>query len=358
MTTVDETTKPALTVDRAGNYDGEYADEIDLIDIIGFVWRWRKTIVAFTLGGLAIGGGIWAVKHRPIGAPDAVAGQWTAVVSPAGEGFQNALLATNLSTFLKTEVGAQSLFDNPSVLGAELNDGESRRLASQQQAGSGAIRGIEVRGSQLAVSLDCAAGCEAAQLPVAVPAALNRAIAAFNMKYAEPFEKAQEEIAMRQLEIGSIKSAALRLYVKSSGLTKEYSQYVITGLGSFLANDKTGDVITFLLGPVPESEPLRKTLLEQQARAQVAYVASQDQLKLVKAASGVETLAKLPLLNTTAELKQTSTTPASVSGKGLNNVFVALVLGTILGGMAGIFVAAIRAFFAANAARLKAVVHS
>ncbi|MBM4253245.1 MAG: hypothetical protein FJ146_14845 [Deltaproteobacteria bacterium] len=355
MTTADQTGQPVLTAERTLGAGSDYADEIDLIDIIGFMWRWRKTIVSCTLTGLALGGGIWAVKHRPVGAPDAVAGQWTAVVSPATEGFQTALIATNLTAFLKTEAGAQALFENPSIIGATLNEGQQKRLASQQQSGSGALRGIEVKGTQLLISLDCSAGCEAAALEKSVPIALNRAIAAFNLKYAEPYEKAQEEVALRQLELGSIKTQALKLYNKHSGLGRDYSEFVITGLGAALATDKTGDVVTFLLGPVPATEPLRIKLINQQSEAQVAYAAAQEQLKLVKTGSGVETLTRLPLLSTGSELKQASALPLPVSGKGLNNVFVAVVLGTILGGMAGIFVAAIRAFFRSNAARLRSV---
>ncbi len=355
MTTADQMSQPVLTRDHAVGSGSEYADEIDLIDIIGFIWRWRKTILSCTLAGTALGGSIWAIKHRRVGAPDAVAGQWTAVVNPATEGFQTTLMVSNLTTFLKTDAGAQALFENPSIIGATLDESQQRRLASQQQAGSGALRSLEVKGSQLLVSLDCAAGCEADALAASIPAALNRAIAAFNLKYAEPYEKAQEEVALRQLELGSIKTQALKLYGKHAGLGKEYSQFIITGLGAALASDKTGDVVTFLLGPVPSTEPLRRKLIDEQSQAQIAFTAAQDQLKLVKTASGVETLTLLPMLSTSIELKQASSSPLPVSGKGLNNVFVAVVLGTILGGMAGIFIAAIRAFFRSNKSRLQAV---
>ncbi len=355
MTTADQSSQPVLSRESALATGSDYADEIDLIDIIGFMWRWRKTIVTCTLSGMALGGAIWAVKHRPVGAPDAVAGQWTAVLTPANEGFQATLIATNLTNFLKTEPGAQALFENPSIIGATLSDSQQKRLASQQQSGSGALRSIDVLGTQLVVNLDCSAGCEAGALEVSVPTALNRAITAFNLKYAEPYEKAQEEVALRQLELGSIKTQALKLYNRHSGLSRDYSEFIVTGLGAALAADKTGDLVTFLLGPVPPTEPLRRKLIDQQSEAQVAFVAAQDQLKLVKTGSGVETLTKLSLLSNSAQLKQASSVPLPVSGKGLNNVLVAVVLGTILGGMAGVFVAAIRAFFRSNAVRLKAV---
>lgn len=356
MTTADQTSPQMLQSQRASGVPSDYNDEIDLIDIIGFVWRWRKSIIGSALAGMALGAGIWAFKHQSVGAPAAVGGQWTAMVTPATDGFQNALIVSNLTTFLKTDVGARPLFENPSILGAELNEAQIQRLTSQQQSGGGVLKAIETHGNQLAVTLDCAAGCNSEQMAKAVPAAINRTIAAFNLKFADPYEKAQEEISRRQLDLGLVKTQALRLFSRYGGLSRDFNQYVVTGLGGILATDKTGDVVMFLLGPVPETEPLRKKLIETQSKAQVAYVAAQDQVKLIKTASGVETLMHLPSLGETAELRQAQASALPTTGKGLNNIFVAIILGGLLGGMGGIFLAAIRAFFATNAARLRAVI--
>jgi hypothetical protein len=356
MTTADQTSPQMPQSQRASGVTSDYNDEIDLIDIIGFVWRWRKSIIGSALAGMALGAGIWAFKHQSVGAPAAVGGQWTAVVTPATDDFQNGIIVANLTTFLKTEVGARTLFENPSILGAELNEPQIQRLTSQQQSGSGVLQAIETHGNQLAVTLDCAAGCNSELMAKAVPAAINRTIAAFNLTFVDPYEKAQEEISRRQLDLALVKTQALRLFSRYGGLSRDFNQYVVTGLGGILATDKTGDVVMFLLGPVPGNEPMRKKLIETQAQAQVAYTAAEDRLKVIKAAAGVETLTQLPTLPGTAELHKAPTAALPSSGKGLNNIVVAIILGGLLGGMGGIFLAAIRAFFATNAARLRAVI--
>lgn len=335
-------------------------DEIDLVDIIGFFWRSRALVATSIVGGVLIAGATWFIKGRSDDAlPLRPTGPavWSARIGAEnGDDAGLAAVPQQLTSFIKTTAGARAFYESLAQA-ADRPKLKTEDLVSKQVAGQGMLKSLEIRGAEMVVTLEDTGIIKGPEMKVVLPVALNQTVAAFNKNFADVQASLMVESLNAQLKLGETKLKALQLFDRYAGLSAPLKATVVEGLMQELAVTTRPDTILFFLAAIPDTDQQKKEILTEYRKQFVAYEALQNQARTLAKSLGLESIAPMVQLGAVTDWSE-SAPEAPAAGVGLRIVErlpLLLVLGAVLGGAFGTFVAMLRMFWVSNQQRLQEI---
>lgn len=348
---------PSALQKTAANQD---YDEIDIVDIIGFFWRARLIVAASIVTGVLIAAGTWFVKGRLEDTLTAAVGPATWSVRLGAKNGDEAALAAvpqQLSSFIKTTAGARAFYGSL-VQASGKRKLKTEELVSKQIAGQGMLKSLEIRGTEMVVTLEDQGVFSQAEMKALLPDALNQMVDAFNKGFADVQAALLEESINAQLKLGETKLKALRLFDRSSALSAPLKTTVVDGLMKELSATTRPDTILFFLAAIPDTDQQKRAILAEYRKQFVAYEALQHQASTLAKSLGLESISPMVLMGPVSNLTiipPQAPAAAPAGSRLVERLPVLLVLGAVLGAMFGTFVAMLQVFWTSNQQRLQEI---
>lgn len=329
-------------------------DEVDLIDIVAFFWRFRALIGVMIVFGVFSATALWFVKRPPASAQQRAAGYWTAHLSSLQDD-QLGIAALpevvgTLNSFLKTPAGAHAFYEG--VMRTYGRDLPIKEWIAQDTSGHGMLKNLEVNASSVILTFRNRGLWTEDEMLEIIPAGINNAIQSFNKSFAEAQSGLFENIVDVQLKMASVKMRALQLFDQYGSLSSSTQGAVQRKLVEQLVNSNKPEVIIFMLAGIPDTIPQKKEVIFEYRKHYFAHEALEKQSRSLAKKLGVDSIFPLPHLGSVTELNSLGDLSASDRSDLLKSLPVFLAIGLVLGGVAGVVLALIYNFWASNRQRI------
>jgi hypothetical protein len=326
-------------------------DELDLVNIVGFLWKWKSWIASGSLFGLVVASSIVALGKLNSGiGSDSI--RWTAKVSfPQNlSQAEHDTASLTLTHFIANPAGNAALLQSFSEAGDELAHlscfvGDNCLLQSAQESGASiaifvnqpkALKEDEVRKQLLMV--------------------LNSLVGKFNAEYASPQLIRKNELLVIQNRIAHLRNRGLELFAKFSVLSSDSKNSILSAIPTQLVGEKSADMFTFLLGNVPDSNAEKAALIAEYDRLQSARDILAQKIRAVSKSLGLEIIAPLPKLSEIHSVQVLSPQSSSSDRVFANRTLAIIIFGFLAGTMLGTLVAFGLSFWNRNRDRIRQIV--
>jgi hypothetical protein len=326
-------------------------DEIDLLDVIGFFWRFRRIIVSGVVLGFLGSVALWVAK-QPAKSTVSANIVWWAQLSPDENGAGLASAPQQLKNFLRTPYGARAFYKG-FARGVKNKSLPIEDWAIKQQGDGGLVKDIESTGRTLSIVVESAGYLTEEEIRQALPIAINSAVAAFNDKFAEVQAKITEDNLELQMQMGAIKIKALQLFDLNLNISAASEKTITEAIVRELTRNSGPDTITFLLSAIPDDNVLKRELLSEYKKQFQANEALQAQLRVLTKTLGVESVVPLTTFGTVTELVQGQTMENTAPAPHLQPLLMMIVLGVIIGGFISSIMALALSFWKRNREQLQ-----
>ncbi len=176
-------------------------------------------------------------------------------------------------------------------------------------------------------------------------------------RFQEQLKKLEAVEIETTMALGKYSVQAAKLFEKHSGLTQAMNVQVI-GLFSTSIPESLESAILLLLGPVPDADPLKRSILEMSKKSTRQLSIISHRILNAKKLFGVEDKdVVIPLLSSAEPFQNASSgsVKAPVGKNSLTKLPVAIVLGTLIGGIVGFLLAVTLHYIKKNRQRLNEV---
>ncbi len=323
-----------------------YQDEIDLVDIAAFMWKWSRLIGATMLSGALLSGSIVTYKNKVQGGVGKPA-TWT--LSYKLEDSKSAdpiALPQALTIAIKTPEGSAA-FKEAAKGTPLLLDWLGKQLALPEKS-----HALEVIGSDAVVSLDASWKLADNETIAKLQEAINQVIVVYNEKHASKLTSLSEEKAKLTLSQGKLLLEVVQAFEAKSPLSSLLTRELIASAITPTTNDASQGAL-ILIGALPEGLPERdkfyQTYISTQAR--LAEIASEQAALKKLFTLETLTLEKAPLLGAVEKVDA-----PIVNAEGMKKLMVMLVAGALGGFILGVMGASVAQFFRSNWGRFKDLV--
>lgn len=331
------------------------SDDVDLIDMIAFLWRSKTAIVGGILSGVALAGVIWTIAHlgnRPV----EKAGDWTASFQAnKGEEPRMASLTLNLNSYLKTQSGAQSFYE--AIDPEKKNSVDQAEWAVKQINGQGMIKAVEFNGSAMTVALQNLGSQPIEDFKQSFPLALNAAIRSFNKNIADINNRLNQDQLNAQMQLANTKLKILKLFNKYSNPSSALQKQVVEGVVKDISNTAKPEPLIFLLATVPDSDTEKATLLREFQKISLELERLDAMRRNLSRSLGVDDLVPLTELSKPSTFAPV-TNKANVGVKIFERLPNTLIFGAAMGAILGTLYAVVSLFWRHNRRRFQTLIHT
>jgi hypothetical protein len=330
--------------------------ELDLIDLIAFLWGSRlELILALGLGAISgFFGWIWlntVNRNQPFQHKF-----WTASIHDVFPKFTAEEASQKLSNFLKTQQGAKSLYQGINSV-AQFEPLPTEVWIQKQVLGEGIVEGVRVGKGDVIVTLRIPDKWSKSELDLRVMYGLNSAIREFNSTEQKEFDELfQEEFSVKS-RLSRLKLKVIQLYDRHSTLTANAKAAVISNVVDSLPQSLTADSVIFLLSDVPDHVVDKKALIRDFGEYRRKIELLQRRMKN----EGYDLLTAtgyLPLVELNSPLKSAAIA-RTIANNSLSelkgNLPFFLIVGAIAGFVLGILVWLSKSYWKKNSGRIRMI---
>jgi hypothetical protein len=333
-------------------------DDGDVIDMLGFFWRSR----AITFSGLALGAlsglALWFLTHSVQNEPSDAPDRWLVTLSSvADEGNPQGPLAAFLSNYLKTREGAQ-VFYNALADVLDRKEFQQNYWVDRQAAGSGFIGTLESIGSSTSVMIQNEAHVTEKDLRQALPHALNAVVDSFNMTYFVSENSLIKKMIATQIKMAAIKIKAFQAFHSHAGKKINSSEAPLLGSSGENYLSTKPAAIALLLAGSPITTQQKAEILAEYRKLYATYDSLQTQIKNLDKNYGFENLTALNKFTTTTEIMPIFAPQQTILLRIFAKLPIALALGLLLGGMAGVLLSLLLNYWHYNSSRLRRILQN
>jgi hypothetical protein len=327
-------------------------DEMDLVNIVGFVWKWKRWIAAGATSGLLLAAALVAFVHLDSSAdPQFV--HWSATASFPKNLTQSEIDSASiaLGNFIENSIGnaavVQSLVEASS---------QASNLSGDWLSCFGSehclLQKISMNGTTVVIVANHPKNLKEEEVQRHLLIVLKKFVSKYNEQYANKQGTRDRELSKVQSRIAQLRNKGLELFAQHSMLSSDSKNSIMGAVTSQLLGEKTSDVFTFLLGSVPDSNPQKILLTAEYEKLQATRETLIQKTKAVAKALGVEKIVHLPEF---AGINNFQLLPSERTG--LSNVVATkplpiIVLGLLIGGFFGTLLAFGFAFWKRNCDRI------
>lgn len=346
--------------DIGNNIKAGFGHEFDLIDLIGFLWRWRKQLlIGVLLGGLiGVSSSYIKILSQPRSGSDRVGYHWKASYELVENSTQDSPYAppSAILSFLNTPLGATSFY-------GEINSRLNSPLfvvsdwVSRQENGTGFIVAMDADQGEVVIDIESTFPMSADDVGKSLRESLNRIIETFNERFGKSMASIRKENLAVNLQIGALKMSALKSFDQNKSLSSNFKKYLLEGLTKDLTQKWSVDTIVMLMGSQSSSEETISLIQSYQRQLKKLENLKSLEQPLVKQAgtedpmiiSKIGEQKKIVILDTRNTDRKM---PTSFFAKPL----VGIVMGAVLGLFVSLTIAVIITFYSANRERLNKIV--
>lgn len=328
----------------------ERINELDLVDIIVFIWRWRVLLAISILIGSMGGAGLGFYTPKRLVTSQQI-GTWLVTVGTLSA---DQSLTDQIPFALKSPLAASAFKAMPtdsetlpqSILTA-LISWHNKLLSNPSQTNPA----IEIYGQKAVFRIDAPSDIDGAVLSKNIVAFANLAIDRYNDQIVRPFKNLESNLEAAQLELSKITFEVIRLFESKSTTPTVVSSEILKALVNHSSGQLAKSEIYFLLGGIPDSAPEKQTLLLAFQKAEkIADTEShlvEDYVKRFPPNGP----SMAPKLDPSSIIE--SNFQDSLINDSKRNPIVYSIVGGFLGGLFATFLASIWQFAKANRARIR-----
>lgn len=331
------------TIDPAERSKIYEDDELNLLDVLRFIWKWRTIILSSSIVGSLLGYGsiYYRIKTQKASTNNLI---WTAVYSLESNGDKENLLGAPaiLDQFLKTNAGARIF------VGALNKQLDSPRInadvwSAKQEGGSGLLSSIEVINQTLVVEFNPSGQVNETEIKNLLGKSINLTIDEFNARYGRPSEQLRIEEFNIQIEIAKLKNRIIAEAYGQEEPKKDYeSKFLNTPSAEGKNSIKSDQFFAMLLSKLSEDSPKKDDLIKRYVNLVVYIESLQTRYRNLLRASGVDTLFPLSKVqNLLGITSREGPTKVSDSRPLLSKPWLGLIMGGLAGFTIGILVVTI-----------------
>lgn len=340
----------------------ERSDELDLVDIIIFLWRWRLLIVISTLTGLTFGA-VLAFYKSKVSPSLPQNGTWSLVVntsprsqiSPAspvsGVAQVAPLLTDQISTALRSPLATLDFSPEKPDLSSQpfqkILTSWHAKLTSSSPATPPVL---EFKGSTVYFRIEAPSGLDGTLLSQALIKTANQTISRYNQEVVTPFQKLEAERDIALLNLSKINFDVIRLFETKSSTPSALNVEILKSL----VNNSSGPIaksgVYFLLGGIPDSIPEKKTLLKDYLQTDEAVARDRTISEEYKKRYPPNGPNFAPTLEQATSLTFDAAAAPPITSF---NPIVYLIIGGFLGGGFSMMIALVWQFARANSTRIR-----
>jgi hypothetical protein len=312
--------------------------ELDLVDLIGFIWRSRVWLLCGLIIGAGLMGAGFYLRTNDLTGPTKLelGTKWMVrypLETSSSEPPRAPPLA--LSNYLKTTAAAKEFYEN---LNRKLG---SQRFpvtewATRQIEGNAIVVSVDLLKSDLVVEVDSAAALSDREIRDALGYSLNKSIENYNMQFGSPAEQLRKRAQEALLELGEKKLKAIQLFDKYNRFSVDLHRTLLVGFTKDLTERNSLDVMALLLSNVPQTEPDKLSLLReyQQAIKKLETIREAENVLVIK--SGVKDI--LPIASLGTEIDVQAAEPSQLNAES-QPLLKRPSVGAVLGGFIGVSIA-------------------
>jgi hypothetical protein len=325
-------------------------DELDLVNIVGFIWKCKSWIAAGSLTGLVMAGALVAFGKLN-SSVDSDSISWTAKISFPQDLPQSEfdLASLTLSKFIESPAGKATLLQSFAEAGGGLN-----RLPCL--VGDNCfLQSIRESGSSVAIFVNQPKALNEDEVRKHLLLVLNKLVRKFNAEYANPQFMRKQELLAIQNRLAQLRNRGIELFAQFSALSRDTKNSVLSAVSRQLMEEKSSDTFAFLLGSVPDSDPQKAVLITEYNRLQAASEILVQKMKNLSTAFGVNSIVAIPELT---EIQSVQVLPSQGSGFGravATKPLSIIVLGFMVGTVLGTLVALCLSFWSRNRDRIRRI---
>ena len=244
MSTLFSGEKPILTNNKINHYD----EEVDLIDLIGYLWQWRFWIAAGSLLGAGLGTG-WIYYKQNISPLHGTNSTHWILTYPIQERPGNVPVEVSSAVHMAYINSIPGAIEFYKALNAELKDSRFaiEEWVSRQGAGSGLIDSIEANGSDLIVEINDTGLLAEAEIREAFSKGFSVSIDSFNKSFGIPGENLRKEDFTAQLKLADLKLKALQIFTTKNRFSKETQNVVLEAASKSLSESSSISAFAMLI---------------------------------------------------------------------------------------------------------------
>ena len=340
----DEQQVNPIYVDSTNRYS-----ELDLVDIIGFTWRWRRCLMVSLLAGGAIG--VIVVNALPVPLQSRKYGINFSVPSDDPTVLQ--ALPVALTAILNTPEGSRQFYQSLPELHAGLRLTVDSWIAAQQ-AGEGLIRGFEPGVNRITAMVEIERSINNIEFQGHLLKTLNDLIRTFNSRYVEGVQRLEQEQIESSVAVARLKADALHMFDQYSMLSPDMKRVVASDLIDGEHSQVSIEGLVFFLGSVnePDAANAKAQLFERYQALLARQKRGRQEISARKRAIGLDIMVRLPLFDGVSAEKGSALRGLEPKSGGVLRLVLTLLMGMIAGGFVGVIVASSIDFLRHNKNRI------
>ncbi|MDQ3233012.1 MAG: hypothetical protein M3Q07_14430 [Pseudobdellovibrionaceae bacterium] len=329
--------------------------EIDLIDVIGFLWKSRFFILAGVLCGMLIGGGYWMNKKVSNSELPLLPQLWNVRLTMSGQNESQLALSTQyVNLLLKSREGAKIFYRT--LVEKTGKNFPADEWAAKQSSGHGLVGVLENRGDSIFVEFQNTDGVWTEdEIKRGLPIAFNQVISEYNRAFMDDKDSLINDILDLQLKMNELKIKALRMFDSYAAISPQMQKTVVEGLMKDFTNSGNPNSLAFLLSAVPNDDAQKSSILSEYKKIYLTHQMLLSREKAIASRFGLESLAFVSEFPSDVDIKAEAKAVSTPVKLFRQSIFVMLGLGAILGAVIGLVVALNILFWRKNYARLKVV---
>jgi hypothetical protein len=324
--------------------------EIDIIDMIAFVWRYRLSLILSTCLGLGASTAyfIWANSTSVPGA----ASSFHVAKIFVTDVVDGKLAASYLNYVSKTPDGAQAALAGVKSQ-FQLSEKETSELLAAQQQGNGLLSNFEGQESEVSFRFYSKEDWRDSQIQLALQSSLQGLTDVFNSNFADSTNDKISKVTKYRMEQARLFLEATILSEKYSQLSKPLRNDLVQSVMREYMVSRTADSVVFLLAEVPDS-------IERKNEILLLYTDLINKIEGVLARNrnaakvlNVERILPIKLSND-GSLQVTLQKASLAQAPAISNkkLMLLLALGAVLGGFCGLLGCIFYSFWKANYQRI------
>ncbi|RZJ76998.1 MAG: hypothetical protein EOO45_00075 [Flavobacterium sp.] len=326
--------------------------EYDLIDVIGFFWKSRLSVLLGLIIGLVIAALILILNQYTTSKRQNPSRELVIQMRTQDpENLMPELSTLQLNSFLNSEEGARSFY-----VGMATSSKKSNIIIEEwvkhQLNNQGMINKLENISGDISFIFRNIPNLTDDELKIALPIALNEVVSRFNNFVGKNKGEIVHQKIETQIKLDLLKIKAIQLFQKESSLSNDFKKIILAGIVDEIVIPTRIDGIAFLLSSVPDSNEFKANILSEYVELFTAYdillIREQNFLKKYRLSEN-SSIMKIALAN---NLHIQEVEDLSLRNKLIRNPIAILSLGAIFGAMAGIGWAIFLIFYRNNKTRL------
>lgn len=330
-------------------------DEIDLIDVIGFLWKSRLIILVGVLFGMICGGGYWMNKKASNSGLPILPQLWNVRLTMIGQSESQLALSTQyINILLKSQDGSRIFYRT--LVEKTGKTFPADEWAVKQSSGNGLVGVLEKRGDGISVEFQNIDGLWTEdEIKRGLPVAFNQVISEFNRSFMNDKYSLINDILDLQLKMNELKIKALRMFDSYAAISPQMQKTVVESLMKDFTNSGNPNSLAFLLSALPKDDAQKSSILSEYKQIYLVHQMLLSREKVIASRFGMESLVFVSEFPNDVDVKVETKAVSAPVKLFRQSVFVTVGLGAFLGAVIGLVVALNVAFWRKNYARLKMV---